>query len=167
MNRIYAIALIGIAFIAAVVLLATEGCMSAGPPIQPPEICEQRAIQFNWADPEKPGECEVYADPEELDDVKECAQVLFINLTDKEILIVFDENTSGKTSPFSEITTISLGPNGGPDEYAKAFPVTFELTDGAKYQDFPYHVEIDKDPETEQSPRIRIGPRTAPSEPGG
>ena len=164
MNRIYAIALIGIAIIAAIVLLTTEGCMT-GPSIPREKPCESRSIEFNWANPDKPGECEIYAYPMELDYVRDCAEVIFINQTDKDITIVFEENKTGKLSPFLEITSISLEQNGDPNQYSKAFPVTVELSDPKQFEDFPYQVELDNEPQEEQSPRIRIGPKSAVDNP--
>ena len=126
------------------------------------DICEHRTITFNWKDPSQPEKSEIYAYPEELENVRDCASVVFVNLTKKDIKIVFDKNTTGKPSPFAEIKTISLQPTGDPNEYAKAFSVAVKLSDDNKVIEFPYHVELDGVPETEQSPRIRIGPRSAP-----
>ena len=124
------------------------------------EICQNRTITFDWKDPKKPGEGEIYAKPEHLDDVRDCASVVVVNLTNEKIEIVFDKNTTGFISPFSEIKTISLEPTGDPNEFAKPFSVTVKLSPDNKSMEFPYHVELDGAPQTEQSPRIRIGPKS-------
>lgn len=125
------------------------------------EICEHRPITFDWKDPNKPGEGKIYANPEYLGDVRDCASVVFVNLTKKKIEIVFDKNTTKFISPFSELKTISLEPTGDPNEFAKPFSVTVKLSPDNKFMEFPYHVEPDGAPQTEQSPRIRIGPKSA------
>lgn len=161
MNRIHAIALIGIAVFAFAVILTTEGCGSTTPQIGIDEECKYRTIVFDWKHPDQPGECEIYAHPPELDDVQECDMVVFYNQTDKDITIVFEKNATGKLSPFLNTTSVSLEPNGNPNQFSKGLPVAIELADPDKFEDFPYHVELDKEPQTEQSPRIRIGPRSA------
>lgn len=139
----------------AIVVTASIFLMSPGD-----EICKQRTIKFDWKDPSNPGVGEIYAYPEKPEDIQECASVTFVNLTKKGIKIVFDKNDTKYISPFSEIKTIPLEKTGDPNEYAKAFPVTVKTDATNKFLDFDYHVEVDDVPQTEQSPRIRIGPKT-------
>lgn len=124
------------------------------------DICQHRTIKFDWKDPSNPDVGEIYAYPEKADEIQECASVAFVNLTKKPIKIVFDKNTTKYISPFSELKTISLDQTGDSNEYAKAFPVTVKTDASNKTLDFNYHVEVDDVPQTEQSPRIRIGPKT-------
>jgi len=165
MNRYVAFAVTGTAVIAAIGLLLANGCYPAAPP--EPSLdspCEYRTIVFQWKADDDPDKRIIVANPEHLDDVQECAKVIFVNLTEKDIVIVFDENQTGKSSPFADVDEISLEPSGDPNEFSKSFSVAVKLPDDKASYDFPYHVEPYGAPEPDQSPRIRIGPRSVPSE---
>jgi len=158
MNKNLTIGLLAVALAASSALLFL-GSGKPGP-IQDQEysICEYRTIEFKL-DKTDDGEQQVItAVPEVLNNVRECAQVIFVNQTDRSFSIVFK---SGTGSPFSGIDEIKLDPVGEGNQFAKAFSV--DLVPGENQDvDFPFNVEPGGDPL--QSPRIRIGPKVTGTE---
>ena len=149
------LAAIGIVLAASVVILIGKLMKSEKPP------CEFKTIEIKL-DKESEGNGEVLvAVPKELDNVKECALVIFTNQTPYKVTIEFTSSNTTSKTPFSGIETFSLEKKEKASEYSKAFPVAVKLPNDTAEFEFKYEISADELPETEQSPRIRIGPRTA------
>ena len=134
---------------------------------QPQPPCEYRTIVFYEGTFGEPAKTAVFAKPEYLDDVKECAMVIFSNQTDNAIKLEFLQSAQPTKSPFTGIESIELEPYGEKTQFSKAFPVAVELPDKTTFFEYKYKVADVGPPETEQSPRIRIGPRQVTASEGG
>lgn len=121
--------------------------------------CEYRTIEFRPGKTKK-GDDAVFAEPEVLDKVRECALVIFSNQTKGKITIEFDD----EKSPFKDVAKFELEPSDSEDQFSKGLPVAVELASDTADEEFNYKVVPDGPPKTEQSPRIRIGPRNASAE---
>lgn len=161
MNENRSRVLLGFALIIMVVI--AYGCMPFDPGTEPEKTCEFRTVEFNWGVSEETGEKAIYADPEILVGVQDCAEVVFFNFSEQKITLKF---AGADQDPlFSETEEFSLDPYRG-GQFSKAFSVDIELPDNDDvYFDFLYSVEPLGAPE--QSPRIRVGPRTAGSNSDG
>ena len=162
MTENYVIALVGVALVAGIVFLIIKACRLFAPLPQMKNTCEFRTVEFRWrTSSEKPGEKAIYADPEVLLNVRDCAEVIFSNLTDQKITLKFGDAETAPGPLFSEIDKISLDAHSG-EEFSKAFSVDSSFPpDDNNYYEFPYSIEPDGAPEEDQSPRIRVGPRSA------
>lgn len=139
------------------------------PPEEPPPTptptpqsdkpCEYRTIEFKIGESKETKKQVVFAHPEELDNVRKCAMVLFSNQTGKKITIEFLPRDDGTKSPFDGVDSFDLEPGDLENQFSKGLPVAVELAAGTVVEEYKYKVVPDGPPETEQSPRIRIGPK--------
>jgi hypothetical protein len=170
MNKNVAIVVLGVLVVVLGGFLLGTGCGTAAPPIDPPPPtptptpqpqlpCEYLTVEFYKGTFGEPAKTAVFAKPEHLDDVKECAMVIFSNKTDTAIKLEFQQFAQPTKSPFAGVDVIELEPYGGKTQFSKAYPVAVELPDDTTYFEYKYKVVDVGPPETEQSPRIRIGPR--------
>lgn len=120
--------------------------------------CEYRTIEFRVQDSKVTQKPAVFAVPEELDKVQECALVLFSNQVGTDIKIEFIPGPDGD-SPFKDVTSFELEPDDSEDQFSKGFPVAVELESEKVEKVFKYKIISEPPPAVEQSPRIRVGPR--------
>jgi hypothetical protein len=154
MDQKIVLAAVGIVLAASVVFLIAKLLKSEKPP------CEFKTIEIKLEEPENGGKEALVVVPDDLKEVKECALIIFTNQTQYKVTIKFlSSNTTSKT-PFSGVDTFSLAKNEEQSEFSKGFPVAVKLPNDSTEFEFEYEVTADGPPETEQSPRIRIGPRT-------
>ena len=177
MNRNVAIVVLGVVVVVLGGLLVQKGCDPLVPvdpyptpvpsPTPQPQLpCEYLTVEFKWENSEITGQPAVFAHPEHLDDVKECAMVIFSNKTDTAIKLEFQQFAQPTKSPFTGIESIELESYGEKTQFSKAYLVAVELPDDTTYFEYRYVVAEVGPPETEQSPRIRIGPRQASASEG-
>lgn len=173
MNKNVAIVVLGVVVVVMGGMLVQKGCdplmpvdpdPTPTPTPEPQAPCEYLTVEFKWQNSEITGEPAVFAHPEHLDDVKECAMVIFSNQTDTAIKIEFLPSNLPTKSPFTGIEAIELEPNGEKTQFSKAYLVAVELPDDKTHFEYRYKVAEVGPPESEQSPRIRIGPRQASAE---
>ena len=178
MNKNVAIVVLGVVVVVLGGMLVQKGCDPLVPvdpdptpvptPTPPPQSpCEYLTVEFKWENSELTGQPAVFAHPVHLYDVKECAMVIFSNKTDTAIKLEFLQSALPTKSPFTGIEAIELEPYGEKTQFSKAFLVAVELPDDTTYFEYRYEVVEVGPPETEQSPRIRIGPRQATTTEGG
>lgn len=154
MDSTIVLAAIGIVVAASVLVLIAKLMKSEQPP------CEFKTIEIKLEKPED-GKLLLKAVPEELKDVRECALVIFTNQTEYEIKIGFLSSNATSKTPFAGVESLTLAKNEEGKEFSKGYPVAVKLPDETTTYVFKYEVTAEGPPETEQSPRIRIGPRQA------
>ena len=175
MNKNVAIVVLGVLVVVLGGMLVQKGCDPLipvdpyptpvpSPTPQPQAPCEYLTVEFKWGNSEVTGGPAVFAHPVHLDGVKECAMVIFSNKTDTAIKLEFLQSAQPTKSPFTGIEVIELEPYGELTQFSKAYLVAVELPNDNKYFEYEYVVAEYGPPETEQSPRIRIGPRQASAE---
>ena len=172
MNKNVLIAVLGAALIVALVFLIGGGRDPGDPRVEPTptptptpdteKTCEYRTVLFKWEQSKKTEKYSIFAHPEKLDGVQDCAEVIFVNLSDKSFTIKFKSIQSEFGPLFTDVEEISLESNQEGNQYSKYYTVDVELpiNNDVNFVDFDYVVDPDGPPEAEQSPRIRVGPRT-------
>ncbi|MEX1312136.1 MAG: hypothetical protein AB1Z65_17080 [Candidatus Sulfomarinibacteraceae bacterium] len=176
MKKNVAIVVLGVVVVVLGGLLVQKGCDPLVPvdpdptpvPTQTPtptpqsgEPCQYLTVEFKAGVSTETRKYAVFAHPENLDDAQECAMIIFSNKTDTAIKLEFLASTSPTKSPFTGIEAIELEPYGEETQFSKGFTVAVEVPNGVPYLEYKYEVADVGPPETEQSPRIRIGPRQA------